>query len=121
MANDIVNDAELTDQAALDFFDQVLTCEPLVSAAEVDEMANMVHSPEHFTRFWRMAVASASKGGDFYKGVSENQEQAKGLMIDVVPRLQEFQKTLREMADLTDCAAMRIVVAASNHEASTEW
>lgn len=121
MAIAIVKDADLTEEQAQEVYSQILTCEPLMSQAEANRLADMVFNQERFIRYWRLTAISAEKGGDFYREVSEDQERAKGLMIEVVPRLKEFEEIMLEMSELANCVATRIIVAASNHEASTEW
>jgi hypothetical protein len=69
---------------------------------------------------WRLTALITSKGGAFFKELSESEEQAKAL-APTVDTLRAFSERLQMVAKLADTAASRIMVAGCNHENFNEW
>jgi hypothetical protein len=124
MANETVNpagnDAELTTEEADAVFEQVLNCEPALLPADVDKVGAGVFDKEHVIIPWRMTALLAGEGGAFFKGISEDAKKAQ-VFAEAVGDLQGFAVFLREMADLADCVATRVMVAACAHEDFPKW
>lgn len=118
MATDTVNHDD--DPSIDQIYEQVLNCEFVIPPEDVDRMADMVFSKEKVIRQWRLTALLASKDGAFYRELSENEDQAK-TFAPMVEVLNDFARTLRGMADLAECAAMRITVAGCNHEEFNTW
>ena len=95
-------------------FRQVMTCEPLLADGEVDTFLDAMYGKGAQQR--RRAVAAfATKGGDFYKGVSENREQAVVVaMVALMAR--DDAKMFRGVAEMLEALDTRTEVALCNHE-----
>lgn len=119
MATETVNQG--TDDHELDaLYEQVMQCEPAVPPHDMEMLADLVRNNERVGRQWRLTALLASKGGAFFRELSEDSDQAKAL-APTVELLRDFAGLLRTMADLADCASSRVMVAGCNHEQFNEW
>ena len=115
MATENVNDLDLDA-----IYEGVMTCEPAIPEDEMKPLADLVMNQEMVGRQWRLTALLASRGGEFFRRVAEDEETAIAL-APTVGLLSDFAKLLREVADLADCSAHRIAVAGCNHEDFNTW
>lgn len=113
-------DEILTEGEAEALFQQVVTCKPVVPPESMETVADMVRSNEAMGRPWRLAAVIGSKDGSFFQTIADEEDTAKTMVEAMVP-LQDFAKRLREMADVADAAAARIMVAACAHQDFPQW
>jgi hypothetical protein len=101
-------------------FEQVMTCESAIPPSELEPLADLIRNQERVGRQWRLTALLASKNGEFFREVANDEEQARVLAATIGP-LEDFSKLLRAMADLADCASSRLMVAGCNHEDFNDW
>lgn len=123
MTDSIVSDTTpggLTEEDSEKLFKDVLACEPAMAIEMLDEFADLPRSNERFGRQWRSTAVLATKGGDFYRKLSDDASMAK-VMAPMVYILTDFAKVLREAAELADRVAARVMIAGCGHEDFIEW
>lgn len=101
-------------------YESVMSCAPVVSPEDVERYADLVFSKEHVIRAWRAAAFFGSKGGEFYKELSNDKEKARAAAPIVEP-LKHTAKLIRDMADIMDSVSARISVAGCNHRDFDKW
>lgn len=101
-------------------YQQVMNCEPEISESELQPLADLVMNNERVVRQWRLTALLASKGGVFFREISQDAEMAKA-HAPTVELLEDFASTMRMMAGLADCASSRLLVAGCNHQDFNAW
>jgi len=121
MAKKNVTERTSDDGAELEaVYQGVLQCESAIHADDVEKLAAIVKNNQRMGIPWRLTAVIASKDGEFFRDVAENEETAKTL-VPVIDLLSEFAELLRKVADLADCASTRLMVAGCNHEDFNKW
>jgi hypothetical protein len=118
MANTNSTDRSAAELDAL--YESVLHCRPVIREDEAHRLADLVFDKEHIVREWRLTALLASKGGAFYKELSEDSEKAQALAPAVEPLI-GFAKLLRDMANFADCVSARVMTAGCNHDRFVDW
>lgn len=101
-------------------YEKVMTCEPLIAPAAMDQLADLVFSKERVIHNWRMAALIASKDGAFFKEMASDPDKAKAL-APIVGALDDAAELLRSMAEIMTSVSIRIGVAGCAHEDFNKW
>lgn len=121
MANANVNhSADGNDEDMEKIYQDVLHCHPLVPLGEMEALADLVFSKERVVTTWRLAALVGSKDGEFFRELASDAEMAKAL-APTVDALSNAATLLRDVAQIMEGAACRIMVAGCNHEDFNKW
>lgn len=104
---------DFTTEQAEEIFQQVMTCEPLLAVEDVDQFLAALYGQDA-QRKRRAIAVFATKGGEFYRGVSEDRDKA--VAVAMVAMLAENDaKFFRGVAELLETLHTRTEVALCNY------
>lgn len=101
-------------------YEGVMKCQPALLPSLLEEVASAVKDNEQMGIPWRITTVLATKDGEFFKQVAEDEETAK-TMAAVIDGLHCFSKRLEQMKQLADTVTCRLVVAGCTHEKFNHW
>lgn len=96
-------------------FQNVLRCEPAITDDDVAEIERTFASQEFSGIPRRVALCTASKGGEWFKVLSEDVDTAEAI-ASAIPALRSYSDRLKALAELVECAEMRATIALCNHK-----